>query len=54
MSVLFVVIPLAFIFSAAAVGAYIWAVHADQFEDLGTPAMRILFDEAAPRDDERG
>jgi len=42
MSVLFVVIPIALLASAAAVGAFVWAVRRGQLDDLTTPAYRIL------------
>jgi len=42
MSVLFVVIPIALLASAAAVGAFVWAVRHGQLDDLTTPAYRIL------------
>ncbi len=45
MSVIFVVLPLALIFSAGAVGAFLWASRQGQFDDLRTPALRILQDE---------
>ncbi|HUO09452.1 MAG TPA: cbb3-type cytochrome oxidase assembly protein CcoS [Phycisphaerae bacterium] len=44
MTVLFVVLPLALIFAGGAVIAFIWAVRGGQFDDLTTPAMRILHD----------
>lgn len=52
MSVLYLVVPLAFVFAGGAVAAFIWAVRGDQFEDLETPAMRALFDDA-PRPSRR-
>jgi cbb3-type cytochrome oxidase maturation protein len=45
MSVLYVLIPLAVLFAAAAVGAFLWAVSRGQLDDLVTPAMRILHDD---------
>jgi len=44
MTVLFVVLPLAVIFASAAVAAFIWAARHGQFDDLTTPAVRILHD----------
>jgi cbb3-type cytochrome oxidase maturation protein len=44
-SVLYIVLPLALIIVAAAVGAYVWAVKRGQFDDLDTPAMRAVDDE---------
>jgi cbb3-type cytochrome oxidase maturation protein len=48
MSVLYVVVPLALLIVAVAVGAFVWAARRGQFDDLETPAMRMLHD-----DDER-
>ena len=48
MSVIFLVLPLALIVVAAAVGAFVWATRRGQFDDLDTPALRMLHD-----DDER-
>ena len=42
MSVLFIVLPLALIVSAAAVIAFGWSVSGGQLDDLQTPAMRML------------
>jgi len=48
MSILFALIPLAMLLLAFAVWAFFWAVKSGQFDDLDTPAVRILLD-----DDER-
>jgi cbb3-type cytochrome oxidase maturation protein len=45
MSVLFIVLPLALIIAAIALAAFFWAARTGQFDDLDTPAARILFDE---------
>ncbi len=49
MSVLYIVVPLALLVVGAAVGAFVWAAHRGQFDDLDTPAVRMLHDD----DDER-
>jgi len=46
MSVLFIVLPLALVVVGAAVAAFVWASHGGQFDDLDTPAMRMLHDDA--------
>ena len=46
MSVLFVVLPLALAIVAAAVAAFVWASRRGQFDDLDTPALRALHDDA--------
>lgn len=55
MSVVFIVLPLALLVVFAAVLAYTWAARRGQFDDLTTPAMRVLHeDEGVPRaEDER-
>lgn len=45
MEALYLVLPLALVFSTAAVFFFVWAAKNGQFDDLDTPAMRILFDE---------
>lgn len=45
MSVLFIVLPLAFVVAAVAVGAFVWAVRTGQFDDLDTPAWRVPQDQ---------
>ena len=52
METIFVLLPLALLIAAIAVGFFIWAARTGQFDDLETPALRILFDdeEAARRD----
>jgi cbb3-type cytochrome oxidase maturation protein len=47
---IFVLLPLALLIAAIAVGLFIWAARTGQFDDLDTPAVRILFDdEPQPR-----
>jgi cbb3-type cytochrome oxidase maturation protein len=45
MSILFALIPLAIMLLALAVWAFFWAVRSGQFDDLDTPAIRILLDD---------
>ena len=53
MSILYILIPLALIVLAAAVWAFFWAVGSGQFDDLDTPAMRIILDDdKKPADDD--
>ena len=44
MSVLYIVLPLALLFAGGALAAFIWAARHGQFDDLTTPAHRILHD----------
>lgn len=50
MSVLYLVLPLALILVAGALAAYAWAARTGQFDDLETPAWRILFEDDIRRD----
>jgi cbb3-type cytochrome oxidase maturation protein len=42
---IFVLLPLALLIAAIAVGFFIWAARTGQFDDLDTPAVRMLFDD---------
>lgn len=53
MSVIYVILPIALVIAAAAVGAFIWAVRSGQYDDLDTPAMRVLFDDEKPAERDR-
>ena len=45
MSVVYILLPVATLLAVVAVGAFIWAVRRGQFDDLDTPAVRILHDD---------
>lgn len=45
MTALYLLIPLSLVLIACAFIAFIWAVNSGQFDDLETPAWRILDDE---------
>ena len=45
MTALYIVLPLALLVAAVAVGAFVWAVRSGQLDDVETPPRRILFDE---------
>lgn len=47
MDSLFILIPIAVIFVAVAIRAFIWAVNNRQYDDLDAAARRILFDDDA-------
>jgi cbb3-type cytochrome oxidase maturation protein len=44
-SVLYLVLPLALVVVLAAVAAFLWATNRGQFDDLDTPAVRMLHDD---------
>lgn len=45
MSVLFIVVPLAVLLAAGGVLSFAWAARTGQFDDVDTPAERMLHDE---------
>lgn len=55
MSVIFIVVPLATLVVLVAVIAFVTSVRRGQFDDLDTPAVRMLHDEAPakPREAKR-
>lgn len=49
MNILLLMIPLSLLLLAAAIWAFVWAVRRGQFDDLDTPALDILRDDAHDR-----
>lgn len=47
MNVLFVLVPVALLLATAGVIAFRWAVRDGQFDDVETPAIRMLYDDNA-------
>jgi cbb3-type cytochrome oxidase maturation protein len=45
MTILYVIIPIAIILVSSFVFFFIWAVKTEQFDDLETPAHKILIDD---------
>ena len=45
MSVIYLVLPLALVIVGAAVLAFVWSARSGQYDDLDTPAVRMLHDE---------
>ena len=45
MESLAILVPIALVFTAIAIAAFLWAVRSDQYEDLDKSASSILFDE---------
>jgi cbb3-type cytochrome oxidase maturation protein len=52
MNALFLLIPLSLVLVGLAVAIFFWAVHAGQFDDLDSPAYRILLDDPPPSEPE--
>lgn len=54
MSILYVLIPLALLLLGIAVWVFFWAVSSGQFDDLDTPAMRVVMDDdTKPKEDDK-
>ena len=45
MNILYLLIPLALLLLGVAVWVFFWAVGSGQFDDLDTPAMRVIMDD---------
>ena len=45
MDILYFLIPLGLLLLGLAVWAFFWAVGSGQFDDLDTPAMRVVMDD---------
>jgi len=45
MNAVYYLLPLSLLLAVIAFLGYFWALRRGQFDDLDTPAMRILFDE---------
>lgn len=48
LDVLYLLIPASVVLALVAFGLFIWAIRSGQFDDLDTPAIRILMDEPPP------
>jgi cbb3-type cytochrome oxidase maturation protein len=48
MELVFVLLPFALLFAGLALALFVWAARSGQFDDLETPAVRMLFDDEAP------
>lgn len=53
MKILFLLIPLSLLLLGIAVWAFFWAVRSGQFDDLDSPAYRILLDDDDPPPERR-
>lgn len=45
MTVIYILIPIAILFTAVAIYLFFWAVKTEQFDDLEKQGMSILFDD---------
>jgi cbb3-type cytochrome oxidase maturation protein len=48
MSVIYIVMPVAFVLAGAAVLAFVWAARQGQFDDMETPSIRVAIDDDGP------
>lgn len=46
MSVIYLLVPLALVIVGAAIAAWVWAVKRGQYDDMSTPPVRMLNDDA--------
>jgi len=44
---LYLLIPASIVLAVIALALFIWAIHSGQFDDLETPAIRILFEDGS-------
>jgi len=52
MSVLYIAVPVAVLLALAAVIGFIWTVKQGQYDDLDSPAYRILEDDKYPQNED--
>jgi cbb3-type cytochrome oxidase maturation protein len=45
MDILYLLIPIALVLAGVAIAAFFWSVNSGQFDDLESPAHRILYDD---------
>jgi len=45
MDILYLLIPIALLLAGIAIAAFFWSVNSGQFDDLESPAHRILYDD---------
>lgn len=48
MNILYLLVPLAIVLAGAGAAAFWWAVRDGQFEDVETPAIRVLLEDEPP------
>jgi cbb3-type cytochrome oxidase maturation protein len=50
MNILYLLVPAAVLLAAIGVAAFAWAVRTGQFDDVDTPAVRAILDDAPGED----
>ncbi len=48
MSILYLLVPLALVLAGVGVWGFLWAVRSGQFDDVETPAIRVLLEDEVP------
>ncbi|MFK7969243.1 MAG: cbb3-type cytochrome oxidase assembly protein CcoS [Bacteroidia bacterium] len=48
MSAMFILIGFSLLLALGFLGAFLWAIKSDQYEDDHTPSIRMLFDDKKP------
>ncbi len=48
MAVIYVLLPVALLFAGGALAVFLWAALSGQFDDLDSPAVRVLHDDDPP------
>ena len=54
MTILLLLVPISLLLLGAAIAAFYWAVRSGQFDDLDTPALEVLVDDAPARETDAG
>jgi cbb3-type cytochrome oxidase maturation protein len=49
LEILYLLIPATLVLAGIALLLFVWAIQSGQFDDLETPAIRVLFDEVGPQ-----
>jgi cbb3-type cytochrome oxidase maturation protein len=50
MNIIYLLLPAALLLVLVFVALFLWAAKTDQYDDLDTPAKRILLDDVTPHD----
>ena len=51
MEIIYLLVPLSVILVGVIIWVFLWAIRSGQFDDLDTPAVRILLDDENEPDD---
>ncbi len=49
MEILYLLIPIAVVVAAVAIGFFVWTVRSGQYDDMDGPAHRMLMDDDDPK-----